>query len=220
MSRIATKLWRGSDLRSSRFHDEKGNHAIQSARDLGDAAFAFLTTVLRVSVGYRPALPFIALNAFRFVKARLRPNARVFEWSSGMSTLWFENNCSEVYSVEDDLTWFNLISRRTRNAQLHYLRGADYVNKIRDFPADYFDLISIDGSERYACFTVADNYLRAGGMLLIDNTDKDRVSKGDLYKIDCALAGNPRYEVHRFTGWTHGNFFPQETTICLRLSRN
>ncbi len=215
---IAKKIWRGSDLRRSRFHDEKGNYALRSAQDVGDAAFGFLTTVLRVSIGYRPVLPFIALNAFRFVKARLNPNARVFEWSSGMSTLWFEDHCAEVHSVEDDLTWFNLISARTRSSRLHYLRGFDYVNKIRDFPAGYFDLVSIDGSDRLACFAVVGDYLRPGGMLLIDNTDKDRVNLGDLYEIDRCLATQANYEVHRFTGWTHGNFFPQETTICLRRS--
>jgi len=57
------------------------------------------------------------LNALRFLNARLDPNARVFELSSGMSTLWFEDHCAEVHSVEDDLTWFNLISARTRSAQ-------------------------------------------------------------------------------------------------------
>ena len=119
---IATKIWRGSDLRRSRFHDEKGNYALRSARDLGDATYAFLTTVMRVTIGYRPVLPLIALNAFRFLKARLHPNARVFEWSSGMSTLWFEDHCAEVHSVEDDLNWFNLISARAQSAHLSYLR--------------------------------------------------------------------------------------------------
>jgi hypothetical protein len=213
---IGTKIWRGSDFRRSRFHDEKGNYALRSPQDVGDAAFAFLTTVLRVSVGYRPVLPFIALNAFRFLKARLDPNARVFEWSSGMSTLWFEDHCAEVHSVEDDLNWFSLISARARSAHLYYLRDQYYVNKIRDFPAGYFDLISIDGSERFACFGLVDDYLKPGGMLLIDNTDKDRTNLGDLYEIDCCLAKQANYEVYRFTGWTHGNFFPQETTICLR----
>lgn len=213
---IATKIWRGSDLRRSRFHDEKGNYALRSAQDLADATFAFLTTVLRVSIGYRPAVPFIALNAFRFLRNRLNPDARIFEWSSGMSTLWFEDHCSEVHSVEDDLTWFNLISARARSAHLYYLRDRNYVNKIRDFPAGYFDLISIDGSERLACFSLADDYLKPGGMLLIDNTDKDRTNLGDLYEIDSCLTKQNNYEIYRFTGWTHGNFFPQETTICLR----
>ncbi len=213
---LAKKIWRGSDLRRSRFHDEKGNYALRSAQDVGDAAFGFLTTALRLSIGYRPVLPLIALNAFRFLKTRLDPNARVFEWSSGMSTLWFEDHCAEVHSVEDDLNWFNLISARARSAHLSYLRDQQYVNKIRDFPAEYFDLISIDGSERLACFHLADYYLKPGGMLLIDNTDKDRVNLGDLYEIDCSLAKVANYEVHRFTGWSHGNFFPQETTVCLR----
>lgn len=215
-SRIVTKIWRGSNLRPSRFHDEKGNLALHSAEDFTDASFAFLTTVLRVSVGYRPQLPFIALNAFRFLKSRLHSDARVFEWSSGMSTLWFERHCAEIHAVEDDPTWFQLVSARTQTAQVCHLRNQDYVNKIREFPTEYFDLISIDGSERLACFELAKHYLRSDGMLLIDNTDKDRTTRGDLFQIDSRLSECPDFQVHRFTGWAPGNFFPQETTICVR----
>jgi hypothetical protein len=214
-SRIVTKIWRGSNLRPSRFHDEKGNLALHSAEDYGDAAFGFLTTVLRVSLGYRFELPFIALNAFRFLKSQLHPEWRVFEWSSGMSTLWFERHCAEVYAVEDDPVWFQVVSSRTQRAQVFHLRNQEYVNKIRDFPRGYFDLISIDGSERLACFDIAEDYLRPGGFLLIDNTDKDRTTNGDLFQIDRRLAKRTDFHIHRFTGWAPGNFFPQETTICV-----
>ena len=216
LSTLVTKIWQGSDLRRSRFHDEKGNLALNSAQDVGDALFAFFTAVLRLSVGYRRELPLIAQNAFRFLKPRLAPTARVFEWSSGMSTLWFERHCAEIHAVEDDPVWFDLVSRRIRNARLYYLRDRDYINKIQDFPAGYFDLISIDGSERLACFKIAADYLQPGGMLLIDNTDFDRINQGDLYQIDCYLAKRTDFQIHRFTGWAPGNFFAQETTICVR----
>jgi hypothetical protein len=212
------KVWRGSKLRRTRFHDEKGNFALRSARDLGDAAFALLTTALRIFVGYRPVLPYIALNAVRFLETRMNPDARIFEWSSGMSTLWFEDRCAEIHSVEHNLRWFTFISERARRAKLYYLRDEQYVNKIREFPAAYFDLISIDGADRFACFALVDEYLRPGGILLIDDTDTERTNKGDLYKIDCWLAEKADYDVYRFTGWTHGNFFPHETTVCLRRS--
>ena len=188
---------------------------MRSVEDFGDATFALLTTVLRVSIGYRPALPLIALNAYRFLKARLRPDARVFEWSSGMSTLWFEHHCAEIHAVEDNPEWYKLVSARVRTAHLYHLTNGDYINKIREFPTGYFDLISIDGSDRLACFEIAADYLRPGGMLSIDNTDKDRVNHGDLYQIDCRLAERTDFQVYRFTGWAHGNFFPQETTVCV-----
>lgn len=117
--------------------------------------------------------------------------------------------------MEDDPDWFGIISRRTRNARVYYLKDQAYVNKIQDFPPGYFDLISIDGSQRLACFDMAEPYLKPGGMLLIDNTDKDRITRGDLYQIDSRLADHSKYRIHRFTGWTHGNFFSQETTVCV-----
>lgn len=203
-------------MRPSRFHDEKGNLALTSAQDCVDASVGFVTTVLRLSIGYRVAVPFIALNAFRFLKARLPESARVFEWSSGMSTVWFERHCGEVHAVEDDAAWFQLVSAKIRRAQLYHLRDQAYVDKIRDFPEGYFDLVSIDGNQRLACFEIAEQYLKPDGVLLIDNTDKDRTARGDLFKIDQLVVGRSDLRVHRFTGWAPGNFFPQETTICYR----
>lgn len=203
-----------SDLRPSRFHDEKGQFALCSARQIADASYALGTTVLRATVAYHPVKPWIALNALRFIEPRLKPDGRVFEWGSGMSTLWYEKHCGEVHAVEDNPDWHRLVSGKVKHAEVHHLCGPHYVDKIRDFPPSYFDLISIDGSERLACFEIAHGYLAPNGLLVIDNTDKDRTTKGDLYQIDELLSRKREYVAQRFTGWTPGNFFPQETTVC------
>lgn len=208
-------FWRGDAYRISRFHNEKGHFALASLEDIGDCAISAATTFARVTFGYRPETPWIVLKAFRFLRRTLPPNAKVFEWSSGMSTLWFEKHCAEVHSVEDYEPWYQLVSKRIQKADLQYLTGRDYVDAIRKFPTGYFDLISIDGSDRLACYETALPYLKPGGILLIDNTDKDQQSKGEMWELNRQLETLPGFDVHRFPGWVHGSWTPIETTVCV-----
>ncbi len=213
----AVEIRGGHALRPSRFHTEKGQFAIRGAWDAADAAYAFLTAVLRVSFGHLALRPWIASPAFRVLRARLGPSARVFEWGAGMSTLWYDRHCAEVHAVEDNAAWHRTVQSRTRRASVYLLEGAAYVAKIDQFPERYFDLVSVDGSNRYSCCQAALGHLKAGGLLLVDNTDKDRVTRGDLYHTDELLLSTPGLAMLRYVGWAPGNFTPQETTICLKI---
>lgn len=207
-----------SPLRSSRFHTEKGQFALRSRRAVGDAAAALVTAIARVSLGHLVAEPWVASNAFRFVRARLGPSARVFEWGAGMSTVWYDKHCAEVHAVDDSAAWVRDVRARTQRAKVYLLAGAAYVAKIHEFPADYFDLISVDGFQRYECCQAALKHLKTGGLLLVDNTDKDRTTGGDLFRTDELLLATPGLELLRFVGWPPGNFAAQETTVCIKLA--
>ncbi len=207
----------GSALRRSRFHTEKGQFAVRGVQDAADAASAFLTAALRVVFGHLRAQPWIAANAFRYLSARLGPSARVFEWGAGMSTLWYDRNCAEVHAVEEDAAWSRRVQERARRATVYLLQGAAYVSKIHDFPAGYFDLVSVDGSQRHECCRAALGHLKTGGLLLVDNTDKDRTTRGDLFRADELLLSTPGLTLIRFVGWAPGTFSPQEATVCIKL---
>lgn len=78
-------------------------------------------------------------------------------------------------------------------------------------------MISVDGSQRLECFRLAVEHARPGALLVVDNTDNDRTTRGDLFVIDQMLDRlGPEWEVHRFPGWGPGNFFAWETTVCVR----
>jgi predicted O-methyltransferase YrrM len=131
-----------------------------------------------------------------------------------MSTFWFEEHCAEVHTVEDNPEWYGIVSRRVKRAQVSLKTGQAYIDEILRFPDGYFDLISIDGSDRCACLLAAIPKLKVSGLLVVDNTDKDRINHGDLYRADAFLDGLKGFRVSRFVGWSPGNFFPQETTVC------
>ena len=209
---IVDKVLRGSPGRISRFHDRHSTFAMRTAQDWLDAFYALATAILRVAFGYHPRLPLIALPATRFLRQNLQPKMKVFEWGSGMSTLWYEGHCAEIHSVEDQYEWYRRVQVGTRRATVYYLKDRAYVDKIREFPDGYFDLISIDGGARLACLEAA---LEKGGApwLLLDDTDSP-----DLSVVVSRVSGLSGWEPHRFTGFSPGQFYVQETTILRRVA--
>jgi hypothetical protein len=199
-----------------RYCDAKGQSALQRARDYVDATVALCSAVLRQAFGYRMTMPWITFPAFRYLCQNLPPEAVVFEWGSGMSTLWFAGRGCKVYSAEDSQSWYSELKKRATQAKIYLLQGFAYISKIEDFPRESFDVIVVDGSHRLACFERAHPYLKPQGLLVVDNTDWAVHGQEDMGAIDRSLLSRSDYEVLRFTGWLAGNFHPLETTICVK----
>lgn len=123
------------------------------------------------------------------------PDARVFEWGAGSSTLWLAARAGTVVSVEHDPGWATHIASLTpQNATVravpaapatgapgeihsskegaHGLDFARYVHAIDDEAS--FDVIVIDGRAREACLPLAITHLAPGGIIVFDNVDRER----------------------------------------------
>lgn len=96
---------------------------------------------------------------------------RVFEYGCGNSTLWWMDHVREVVSVEDDPEWYSRITKQlASNARLLLKQDPiEYSKAIQDF--GMFDLIVVDGSNRYDCCQVAVKHLNPGGGIILDNAD-------------------------------------------------
>jgi precorrin-6B methylase 2 len=123
------------------------------------------------------------------------PDARVFEWGSGSSTLWLAKRAGSVISVEHDVEWAETVrGMLPKNCDLRAVppipatsaaavtsskdgfAGLDftaYVEEIDKVQGD-FDLIVVDGRAREACFAKAVNRVAPGGRILFDNVDRKR----------------------------------------------
>ena len=53
-----------------------------------------------------PEKPFYSPSAIRKIESLLNTNSRVFEWGSGISTIWYAKRVKELVSIEHDKTWF------------------------------------------------------------------------------------------------------------------
>lgn len=125
-----------------------------------------------------------------------RPQARVFEWGSGASTVWLSRRAGSVTSIEHDAEWAqSMVPVLPSNAVVRVVEPApavgrphqelsgkvgfegldfaDYVAAVDDAPGT-FDLVVVDGRARNACFHRALSRLAPGGVLVFDNVDRRR----------------------------------------------
>jgi predicted O-methyltransferase YrrM len=111
----------------------------------------------------------------------------VFEFGSGGSTLFFAQSCARVESVEDDPTWAARVRDRV---QEFGLTNAEVVERPFDFgqPVGFeesaylaqvrrsrHDVIVVDGADndytiRPRCFRVAEEQIKPGGMIVVDDS--------------------------------------------------
>ncbi|WP_322937304.1 class I SAM-dependent methyltransferase [Nocardioides bizhenqiangii] len=125
-----------------------------------------------------------------------RPQARVFEWGSGASTVWMSKRAGDVTSIEHDAEWGAIVEpvlpdnavvkiasprtaigdpaeERSGKPGFEGLDFSEYVAAV-DVTDGHFDLIVIDGRARGACFHRAVSRLAPGGVLVFDNVDRKR----------------------------------------------
>ena len=179
-----------------------------------DAASALVTSVLRITTSYHPRRPWISLPAYRYLRAALRSDWKVFEYGSGMSTLWYDRRCAEVHAVEENESWTRFLAGKMNRSRVYHRVGAAYTEAVLDFQPGYFDLIVIDGMHRLDCFRAT---LRAAGpntTIVIDDTDTG-ATDADMREINRNLEAYAGSRVLRFPGFADGYFFAKETTIVI-----
>ena len=157
----------------------------------------------------RYAMPWITFDAFRAIEHLAKPGTRVFEFGSGHSTLYWAEKGVEIHSVEDDRGWHDLLAERISgmpNAHLYFEAAQDgYVSKI-EHVGGAFDVVVIDGSHRKACLAIAQEFVKPGGLLLVDNTDWHWFRDADTLVPD-------DWDKQIFGGWAPFIGHRSETTI-------
>jgi predicted O-methyltransferase YrrM len=132
-------------------------------------------------------LPWFSYAAIDFLETFLQPNMSVCEYGSGGSTLFFAQRVKDVFSIEDNSKWFELVSKRlestgVRNVELK-LFPFDFKNPVgfensaylNAPPSKPFDVIVVDGSEEWtqvrpACFAKAETLVKPGGIIVVDDS--------------------------------------------------
>lgn len=129
----------------------------------------------------QPWLPFDVID---LVGQAVGPGAQIFEYGGGGSTAWFADlvgNTGTVVTVEHDREWYEML--RTvladeRNVELLSRPPtpdlAAYVGAIDAYSDGSFDVVVVDGRQRLRCFKHAVSKVRPGGLLILDDVDRDR----------------------------------------------
>jgi len=132
-------------------------------------------------------LPWFAYAAIDFLDGFLKANMTVCEYGSGGSTMFFARRTKRVFSIEDNLEWFNAVSDQLRAKSLNNVtlklcpwdfknptgfEHSDYLNAI---PDERFDVIVVDGSEEWTrirpiCFEKAQTRIKKNGIIVVDDS--------------------------------------------------
>jgi hypothetical protein len=203
-------------LRRSRFHDEKANPI--DAGGMLYAPAALVSAALRVGFGYRGRRPMISYRAAREIDGFLTPDKRAIEFGSGYSTPWLAQRCGFLLSLENDRGWFSVVQEMVSGPAFHHVRHEfrepDAFPRLDDIEDRSIDFILIDGWDRYGCAQSALAKIKAGGMIYLDNSDKDMtLPDGDTRRAEAALLSAARErgaEVRYFTDFAPTNFFAEQ----------
>ncbi|QPD00290.1 hypothetical protein [Qipengyuania soli] len=194
------KIWRGGGRRNPRFRDELGN-LVPAGRLLRNGPRAISTGLGRKLLGRRPPRPWISYDAANAIAELLDPTrSRVFEFGSGMSTAWYAARAASVESVESDPQWYAQVSRQLADCDRVSVRLASEKAQYVTMPEGAaYDLIMIDGAWRCACAREATEHLAPGGVIYLDNADKQGGTSGDLGKARRILI---EFAEERGMSWT------------------
>jgi precorrin-6B methylase 2 len=132
-------------------------------------------------------IPWFSYAAIDFLDAHVRTHMTAFEYGSGGSTIFLAKRVRSVCSVEDNPTWFDLVSRRLEaraftnvTMKLHPFdvqnpAGFEASDYLRAIPDEAFDVIVIDGSEQWTqvrptCFSYVESRVKPGGIIVLDDS--------------------------------------------------
>ncbi|MGH3520477.1 MAG: class I SAM-dependent methyltransferase [Haloechinothrix sp.] len=155
------------------------------------------------------------------------PDARIFEFGAGASTMWLSRRAAEVNSVEHDTEFVGYVRELltgTPNVTLHavaptpataattvrserhghqHLDFGEYVDTI-DKVGGPFDLVVIDGRARVEAFRRALDHLAPDGVIVFDNIKRKRywdvVSAMPGLRIELLRGGTPALPYPTTTG--------------------
>jgi len=157
--------------------------------------FRSLSGKLAVGEGGDP-LPMYTYPAIEYLAAPDFRTARVLEFGSGQSTLWWAKRAARICAVEHDDHWVaRLRQAGLGNLDIVFARredirtGAAYLATVpRDRP---YDVIALDGLHYYDCAAAVPGLLSEGGIVVFDNADyyprtTALLRAADLIQVDFA----------------------------------
>lgn len=116
--------------------------------------------------------PWFAYAFLHFFVPRVQSSWRVCEFGSGASTTWLAARVAAVLSIEHDAEWARqLRPQLPQSVTLVVADEAHYTEPLLQ-STDRYDLIVIDGVARPACCAVAPDRLTAGGVIVVDNSER------------------------------------------------
>jgi hypothetical protein len=211
---ISERVVTGDRLRRTRFHNYRGQRI--DAAGLAYLPLAAMSALMFKLTGRRPEIPWLGYRAIRRLGELIRPDWRVLEWGSGMSSLWLARRCRQLVYLETDAEWYVRMLGEFRRAGLtNVICGycaTDYCLRAESEPDGSFDFAMVGGliSPEISA-EAAVRKVRAGGYVFLDNSDVQRDGHRAARRLllDAAVEGS----VEVFNDFTPAQVAVQEGTL-------
>lgn len=133
-----------------------------------------------------PDAPWLTADMTEFLEQWLRPDDQGLEWGSGRSTLWLARRVGRVTSVEDNREWSDVVRKKLAShgvadkvdyrfipvASDNRTGTSPYVCATAGLAPESLDFCLVDGDLRDHCALAAIDFLRPGGLLIVDNVER------------------------------------------------
>ena len=133
----------------------------------------------------------------------------IFEYGAGSSSYWWAKKGDSVISVELDIKWHDkLVDSLPDNVTLLNVPDVgQYPLTINNYDSE-FDVIVIDGAERYQCAVCAIGKVSSRGIIILDNADWC-IKSAEL------LRNNGFIQID-FYGYSPNNSYPSMTSLFFK----
>ena len=158
-------------------------------------------------------IPWYTYPAIDFLDTLDFSKMKVFEYGAGASTIWWSKRSKFVATVEMNVEWYQTVKKQNLpNVSIELCQDGGLYPKIISHYNQSFDIIAIDGAERFKSAVCAINEFSNNGFILLDNSDwypntANFLCSQGLNRID-------------FFGFCPTNSYPSVTSIFFRHHTN
>jgi len=195
-----------------RFTDYEGYFpSLYSLSHLPFVVGTWLST--RRSALLKKPVPFLVLDAIRYLDQIVKPGMKVLEAGGGNSSLWFLSKGTELITYEHSHEWAATLRDAAEpyceQHTLKIMQGTAAIGDMALLPDHSLDIVLVDcmndHTRRNDCISVLLSKVKPGGLFILDNSDNP------VNWIGAELLKDK--EKMRFTGFAPMGLFVCQTTI-------
>lgn len=155
------------------------------------------------------AFPWLTYPAIEFLRSLDLSNKTVFEYGSGIGSVYWASKAKKLTAVESDNDWFKKV-KDFGNRRTTFIFGKsknEYVSAIKGENIKY-DIVIVDGVYRKSCANIAAKYLKKDGFIILDNSE--------WYPETCQQLRKLGFKQIDFCGFGPVVYFTWKTSIFLK----
>ena len=117
-------------------------------------------------------IPWYTYPAIDFLSQKNFADRSVLEFGSGNSTLWWAQHARRIVALENDPAWYEKVSKSMpANVSLHHVADFSLAGAEAHIGEGPFDIIVVDGFDRFKAAQIAVTLLAKGGAIIVDNAE-------------------------------------------------